>query len=79
MERTNPTVTAIAGILRGLQARRNLRQVDLAEVSGVSQSQVSKILRGTREPSLSQLDSIAGALGTTVPDLWAEAEEEATA
>jgi len=79
MQNETSNVAAVAGILRGLQARRQLRQVDLAEAAGISQSQVSKILLGKREPSLSQLESLATALGTTIPDLWAEANKEASA
>lgn len=78
MNSNSPIVQALPAVIRGLQARRGLRQEDLAAASGVTQSQVSKILRGVRDPSISQLEAIAHALGTNVPSLWDEANKEAT-
>lgn len=79
MNSNSPIVEALPAVIRGLQARRGLRQEDLAVASGVTQSQVSKILRGVRDPSISQLEAMAQALNTTIPALWADAEEEAGA
>lgn len=52
--------------LERLMARRGYLQADLAEKAGLSQSQISKLLNGKREPKLSTLMALAKALGCSL-------------
>ena len=56
----------------GLRERRKaagLRQADLAEMTGVTQSYLSMLESGERTPGLKVLCRLAGALGCTAADL----------
>jgi transcriptional regulator with XRE-family HTH domain len=53
----------LADRLREAMARREMRQADLAKVSGVSKAAVSTALGGRSTPSLAVLEMLAGALG----------------
>ncbi len=64
----------VANILRGLVARYGLPQMELAETVGVSQSQLSKMLRGVRPMDIDTLDGLAVAMGSTGAQILAEAE-----
>jgi transcriptional regulator with XRE-family HTH domain len=77
MQTNTPLSDHVPAVIRGLMARRQLRQIDAAEASGVSQSQLSKILRGDKPLTLANLEGLATALDTTVLELCAEAEKEA--
>lgn len=70
---------ALPDVIRGLMARRRVSQTAPAEAIGVAQSQLSKLLRGVRPLTINQVEALAAALGTTVPNLWEEAEKEASA
>ncbi|PPI08213.1 helix-turn-helix domain-containing protein [Rathayibacter sp. AY1B8] len=54
-----------AAILRGLVARYGVTQAELSAAVGVSQSQLSKMLRGQRPIDIDQLEGMARALGTS--------------
>ena len=41
----------------------NLTQKDLSEITGITQADISRIERGTRNPSLEMLKRLAGGLG----------------
>jgi transcriptional regulator with XRE-family HTH domain len=67
----------VDGLLVGrhLRARRRAAGLTLDELSGrvgIAPSRLSLFENGRREPRLSQLDALAGALGATVADLLAE-------
>lgn len=59
----SPIEQTIAGVLRAEQARKMVGQTQLAEVAGISQSQMSKVLRGTRPITIGALDRVARELG----------------
>lgn len=61
--------------LRGQIARYDVSQADLAVLCDVSQSQFSKIIRGTRPMSVDQLTIICDALAIDLGKLAAEVEE----
>lgn len=65
----------IAARLRGRIARFDLNQADLAKICGVSQSQFSKIIRGTRPMTVDQLAAVCEALGLSIGQLVSEVEE----
>ncbi len=58
----------IADKLRGLRAERRLSQEELAELSGISESTIYRIEKGTLSARLKQLDAICSALGIDVYD-----------
>ncbi|PPF39937.1 helix-turn-helix transcriptional regulator [Pseudoclavibacter sp. AY1H1] len=76
MQEYTPTELAreIVGILRGRAARYDVTQSELAAATGVSQSQLSKMLRGKRPMDIDVMDALAVALGTTVSEIVIEAE-----
>lgn len=59
----SPVELTVAGILRAESARNMIGQVQLAEVAGMSQSQMSKVLRGVRPITIGALDRVARELG----------------
>ena len=63
-----------ASILRGLIARYGVTQQQMAEAVGVSQSQLSKMIRGVRPIDLDQLAAMCEALGTSPGVVLGEAE-----
>jgi len=64
-----------ASILRGLIARYGVTQTQMAEAVGVSQSQLSKMIRGTRPIDLDQLTAMCEALDASPSKVLAEAED----
>lgn len=58
--------------LRGLIARYDVNQSDLAELCNVSQSQFSKIIRGVRPMTLDQFVTICDALQLSVEEIVSE-------
>lgn len=64
----------VAARLRGLMAQHSVKQSELAESIGVSQSHLSKMVRGMRPIDLDQLDGMCLALGADTADLLKEAE-----
>lgn len=60
---------AIARKLRGKAAEANMTGVKLAELTGISQSQMSKLLRGTRVFDVDQLAATCSALNVSLTEL----------
>lgn len=54
-----------------------MTQTQLAAATGVSQSQLSKYLKGSRSPNFDEVEAICRALGIRGDDLWHEAEVRA--
>lgn len=54
-----------------LRARLNLTQVDLSKKAGVSQSTIAQIESGKKDPSVSTLKKLAGALDVHIAVLFA--------
>lgn len=71
----NDLTRLIASRIRGLMAQHGVKQADLAASINVSQSQLSKMLRGVRPIDLDQLDGMCLALGQQMSVIVAEAEE----
>ena len=65
--------TAVAAELRSLQARVQVTQADLADAAGISQSQMSKVLRGKRPLTLGQFAAACERLGADPADVFARA------
>lgn len=61
--------------LRGLIARYDVNQADLALLCDVSQSQFSKIIRGVRPLSVDQLAALGEALDIDLPEFLTEVDE----
>lgn len=66
----DPTLAAV------LSAASGWKVTDLARQSGVSKSQVSRILRGKSTPSPETLMALARALGLEVPQLEFDLQSE---
>ena len=45
------------------RTKKNMTQKELAEVTGISQSNISKIENGSRNPSLAMLKKLAAGMG----------------
>ena len=63
-------------VLRAERLRRSLSQDALAELSNLSRNYISSLERGTASPSLSTLEKIAKALGTSLAKLVSKFEDE---
>ncbi|MER7522592.1 helix-turn-helix transcriptional regulator [Microbacterium oxydans] len=76
MTNYHPTVLAseIASRLRGQIARYDISQAELAALCDVSQSQFSKIIRGTRPMTVDQMAVICSALEIDLGELLASVE-----
>lgn len=61
--------------VRGAIAQHRVSQAQLAAICDTSQSQFSKIIRGTRPMTLDQLVVLADALDLDLPAIIAEVEE----
>lgn len=61
--------------LRGLVEQREMKQTDLENCSGVSQSEISKILHGEKSPSLGQLSKLCSALGFKLSGILHEIDD----
>lgn len=70
--------SAVAEVLRGLRGRKSMTQAELAEIVGVDQSQLSKLLRGAKEWRVPQVEAAATALGSDVVTVFADAAQLAT-
>lgn len=70
------TAGSPAALGRELRRQRRARELtveDLAELAGVSSGFVSQLERGRANPSLSNLQKLAGALGVTLVSLFSPA------
>jgi transcriptional regulator with XRE-family HTH domain len=68
--------TSLASTLRSARLARKLSTSSLAEASGVSQAMISKIERGEAQPTAVLLGRLSGALGMTLSELVARAEND---
>lgn len=66
----------IARILNDERLRKRVTQAELAEASGISQSQISKQMRGTRDINIDELSAIVDALDISLVELIRKAEQE---
>lgn len=64
--------------LRLLRDRQGWSQSELARRSGVSQTYISELEAGKKQPTVPIVRRLAAALGVTVGDLIGEAESKAT-
>lgn len=51
-------------------AARSLTQEQFAELTGLEQSHISKLVNGKNVPSLSTAAKVAAALGVAIEDVW---------
>lgn len=73
-----PSVAAAFGErLRSRRAAAELTQAALAERAGLDVSYVSQMERGLRDPSLSSIEALAGALGLSLAEFFEDAGDDA--
>lgn len=65
----------IASILRGHMAQYGITQAELADAIGVSQSQLSKFVRGVRPIDIDQYAAMCQSMGLDPSKVMQEAEE----
>ena len=70
-----PLTRSIASILKDAVEERGLTQMQVAEVIGQSQSQVSKYLRGEVVMDAEEIYKICRLVGVSIVDLFATAEQ----
>ena len=63
---------------KNLMAENNISQKELARMSGISESSISRYLSGELEPRMDILSNISRALGTTVSYLMGEEDAKET-
>jgi transcriptional regulator with XRE-family HTH domain len=73
---TDTLSTAIAAALQAARQTRGLSGGALADRSGVSRAMISKIERGETQPTAALLARLAAALGMTLSELVARAEQD---
>ena len=66
----------IARLLNDERLQKGVTQAELAESTGISQSQISKQLRGTRDINIDELDAIVTGLNLSLVELIRTAEQE---
>ena len=62
--------------IRELRKARGFTQEELAAVAGISRSQLSEIESEAKPANTLRLNAIAGALGVTPPELFAEGSRD---
>jgi transcriptional regulator with XRE-family HTH domain len=73
---TDPLSASLAATVRAARLDRDLTARALAERSGVSRAMIGKIERGEAQPTAALLGRLSGALGMTLSELVARAEED---
>jgi len=68
-EAVDRTLNAVGPRLKQLRLRRDITLADLAEVTGISVSTLSRLEAGLRRPTLEQLLPLASAYGATLDEL----------
>lgn len=63
-------------LVRRLRLERGLSQEEFAFRVGLHQTYVSRVERGERNVTIGTADRIAGALGNTVAEMFAELERD---
>src|SRR5262245_12195549 len=76
LESVTDLSTAIAATLLAARQARGLSGGTLADRSGVSRAMISKIERGETQPTAALLARLAAALGMTLSELVAQAEQD---
>ena len=71
----DPLSASLAGVVRDARAARGLSASGLAEVSGVSRAMIAKIERAEVQPTAALLGRLSAALGLTLSELVARAED----
>ena len=66
----------IARLLNDERLHKDITQAELAKSTGISQSQISKQMRGTRDINIDELSAIADALDISLVELIRTAEQE---
>lgn len=66
----------IARLLNDERLHKGITQAELSESTGISQSQISKQMRGTRDINIDELSAIADALDVSLVELIRKAEQE---
>lgn len=66
----------IARLLNEQRLRKGITQTELSDATGISQSQISKQMRGTRDINIDELGVIADALDIPLVSLIQQAERE---
>lgn len=56
--------------LKELRVAKNLTQIELAEKSGLHPNYIGMVERGERNPSLINIDKLAKALNTSLPEIF---------
>ncbi|WP_286278927.1 helix-turn-helix domain-containing protein [Naasia aerilata] len=74
---SDPQASRLGRRVRALRLARDLTLVELAELAGLSHPFLSQLERGLARPSMTSLERIARALGTSQLELFAVAEEPA--
>lgn len=64
----NSLLHTFADRLRGLMAERAVNQLKIEEVTGISQSTVSRYMRGETEPKITEFVAIARFFGMSLDD-----------
>jgi transcriptional regulator with XRE-family HTH domain len=62
----NTDKTAIAERVRVLRAQRRIKQIDIAEKTGIKRQTLSMIERGEQYPTIPQIVALADFLGVTI-------------
>jgi DNA-binding XRE family transcriptional regulator len=73
------TIARVVAELRRRRERQGVSQTTLAHRAGVSSDYLGRIERGEADPRVSVLLALAAELGTTLREVFAEAEAEAAA
>jgi len=56
--------------LKIIMIEKGIRQYELAELTGISRSNINLIANGKQDPSLENAMIIAEALGVSIYDIW---------
>lgn len=78
MSASSPDTAALGRAVRLLREERGISQVQLAADTGFTQSWISHVERGSRNPSWSNVVRLAEGLGVSVSELVARVEASAT-
>jgi transcriptional regulator with XRE-family HTH domain len=73
-----PDAAALGRAVRLIRDERGISQVQLAATTGFTQSWISHVERGSRNPSWSNVVRLAEGLGVSAAELVARAEASAT-
>ena len=74
-DRRDPTSVRLADVMRSTRLARELTTSALAKKSGVSRGMIAKVESGECSPTAALLGRLSGALGTTMSELIARAED----